>query len=531
MGALTLKSFPYELRGWDIESFESIDPTDSFGYSTRVYTNKNKIVQIEPDYNSYASNIWLTDKGRQFFDGIFDTRYIHTNDFSIDSLSNIIKDLIEILYIFDHCNKHNSKTYFFTIVFEYLSLEILTILYLISQNYSFLTIKRAENFKINNDLESYFQLNLYSKKNHLDLSSLCLLLSTNTRYEGYSLNLKLRQRFAKGNFKCLVIGSLINLTFPVSFLGSNFKIIETILQGTNLNCRELKCLNNSILIFNNEFFKRNNSFNTIEILKKLHSLTIFTKTFNSFNILNCSLSETGFHTLAKFSTLTGQDLNNFSTLYFLNINPDNISNLKKIAESKLLNYNLTKNYIPTLFFNQNKKQNKSVFFSKYFNNFNKEIFLPNSNFYANEGTFVSTDGLIKRTTKITFSKETTNNWQILRKFLFNFKKSVVFLDKKNNDIIFFNSNALVDFKNFMNFQYYAAHSLTNLNFYLNIKTKSFILYQKHTSFKLKTIKLINTKLKYWLDDFFNGGKDEYSKNSLILTNCSKLIRSRSSNFF
>lgn len=37
MGALTLKSFPFELRGWDIEKFESLDPTDGFGTSTRVY--------------------------------------------------------------------------------------------------------------------------------------------------------------------------------------------------------------------------------------------------------------------------------------------------------------------------------------------------------------------------------------------------------------------------------------------------------------------------------------------------------------
>ena len=35
MGALTLKSFPFELRGWDIEKFESLDPTNSFGSNTR----------------------------------------------------------------------------------------------------------------------------------------------------------------------------------------------------------------------------------------------------------------------------------------------------------------------------------------------------------------------------------------------------------------------------------------------------------------------------------------------------------------
>ena len=71
MGALTLKNFPFELRSWDIEKFESIDPTDGFGSGTRVYINKQQIVQIEPNYNENTTNAWLSDKGRQFFDSLF----------------------------------------------------------------------------------------------------------------------------------------------------------------------------------------------------------------------------------------------------------------------------------------------------------------------------------------------------------------------------------------------------------------------------------------------------------------------------
>jgi hypothetical protein len=58
MGALTLKAF-LELRGWDIEKFESIDPTDGFGSDTRVYISNNQVVQI--DYNNIQTfNTWLT---------------------------------------------------------------------------------------------------------------------------------------------------------------------------------------------------------------------------------------------------------------------------------------------------------------------------------------------------------------------------------------------------------------------------------------------------------------------------------------
>jgi hypothetical protein len=89
-------------------------------------------------------------------------------------------------------------------------------LLIISQNYSFIKLKRAD-VKVTNDLESDFQLNLVTDKLKLNSSTLCLLISSNPRYEGYYLNLNLRQRMLKGNFKCLTIGSLINLTFPISF--------------------------------------------------------------------------------------------------------------------------------------------------------------------------------------------------------------------------------------------------------------------------------------------------------------------------
>ena len=66
MGALTLKSFPFELRGWELEKFDSIDLTDSFGSSIKVSLNNKQIILIEPSNNSN----WISDKTRQFFDGL-----------------------------------------------------------------------------------------------------------------------------------------------------------------------------------------------------------------------------------------------------------------------------------------------------------------------------------------------------------------------------------------------------------------------------------------------------------------------------
>ena len=158
MGALTLKSFPFELRGWDIEKLESIDPTDGFGSDTRVYVSENQIVQIEPDFNINSSGSWLTDKGRQFFDGLFGTwspnknKNLNQLELTNKDWSGIVKSITQTLYMFEHCRTQQSRNNFFTIVFENLSVELLSLLTLISQNQPFIKLRRIENLKPNNDL-------------------------------------------------------------------------------------------------------------------------------------------------------------------------------------------------------------------------------------------------------------------------------------------------------------------------------------------------------------------------------------------
>jgi NADH dehydrogenase/NADH:ubiquinone oxidoreductase subunit G len=533
LGALTLKSFPFELRGWDVENYESIDPTDGFGSNTRVYVSKDQIVQIEPDYNSNSSNSWITDKGRQFFDGIFN---IHTNkqEKYVDPWFELTQSLTKMLYIFDHVNQHKSQNFYFIVIFGNLGIESLSFLTLMTKKYSFLKVKKAENIKINNDLETHFQLNLASNKIKLNSSSLCLIISTNPRYEGYYLNLNLRQRFLKGNFKCFIIGSLIDLTFPTVFLGSNLSTLKTISEGTNLVCRNIKSSKNPITIVNSELLKRNDGQNSLEMLKILKYANLFSKTWQGYNLLAPNLSETSSQNIYKFPTVTLNDFNYASSLYFLNININNNSNLKQIAELKLLDYfTISKNnlFIDTLFLDQSFISNKNFsFINKIYAEKVNYNYLPCSMFYENEETFITTEGLIKRTNKLILKKKTKNTWQIFRK-MFNQFQELSFLNYKTNQTIFFNNKKLVNFKNFIYFQYQATQSLTNLNFYLSTKTQPFNLNNLNNIFKSKTYKIKNTKLKYWLDDFFISGKDEYSQNSSILTNCSKVFRVKQSNFF
>lgn len=537
MGALTSKRFPFELRSWDIEKFESIDPTDGFGSNTRIYISKSQIVQIEPEYDIFSFNTWLTDKGRQFFDSIFGTWSQNKSNKSLNLQQNfwftLTKTLIKTFYFADQFKK-TKLNHFFTIIFENLSLEVLSFLITIAQKYSFVNLRRAENLnKNNNDLESNFQINITTNKNKLTNSTLCLLISTNPRYESYFLNLSLRQRIAKGNFKCFSIGSIIDLTFPVVFLGSNLNALKTIATGNSLFCQNFKNSELPLTIYNNEIFKRTDGNKIVEMFNVLKHANVFSKTWNNLNIVSNTLSETGINSIGKFTTVRKKDLESFGVLYFLNVSSNSLTNLKQIIDFKLLNYkkSLTKkSSINNIFLEQSLVPNKIFEFynQMYFTN-NKYFYLPTDVLYENEETFINIEGLVKRTTKVIFRDNTINNWQMLRKFFKHFQDHISFLENKNNLLVFLNSKDLIEFKNFTYFQYQATQSLINLNFYLNLKSQPFIILNQN--FKLNNKKLFLTKLKYWLDDFYTGGKDEYSKSSFNMINCSKILRLKTTNFF
>lgn len=529
MGALTLKSFPFELRGWDIEKFESLNPTDGFGSNIKIYIHQNWIIQIEPNYDTYHMNAWLTDKGRHFFDGLFNNTITKVEKTPWFSFLNLIN---HTAYIFDQCTKQSSKDYFLTILFNNLNIETLNMLLLITQNYSFIKLKRLENSIWNVNLESNFQLNSLTKlsknTNHWNL---CLLISTNPRYEGYQLNLKLRQKVLNSNFKCLTIGSIINLTFPTKFLGSNIKVFKTIVEGNNFVSQHVKHAKNIFLIYNNKMLQRNDGENLTKIFKTLNHANIFDKAWNALNVLNSGLSDTGHFTLKSLPKALFKDLETSSIIYFLNTtNVNDKSNLKKIAELKTLkSWIIYNNY-----FLDNKKiihqNHKKVDLLNFYNQIGTQhTNLITTNFFGTKSTFINTLGFIKKTIKITYGNK--SDWQVIRKLLKQLKQRMGFLNQKMNQIIYYNINKLHTFWNFIDFKSQPTVSLHHLNFFLRTWNNLIFMDIFFFNFKKQLKKFFCTKLKFWLNDFYNESLDEYSQNSKILNTCSKILRQNSSNFF
>ena len=114
MGALTLKSFSDELREWEFIEGEGIDPTDSFGVNLRLSIRENQIFLAEPND---VNTPWLTDKGRLFFDGMFETSSSKPTDWE-----NFFKEISELTYFIDHLNFQKQNALSLIFAFENVNL-------------------------------------------------------------------------------------------------------------------------------------------------------------------------------------------------------------------------------------------------------------------------------------------------------------------------------------------------------------------------------------------------------------------------
>jgi len=363
------------------------------------------------------------------------------------------------------------------------------------------------------------------------MSTLAILLNTNPRYEGYVLNLTLRQRFLKGDFKLFNIGSMLDLTFPTHNLGSNFQIMKSIAEGTHLACQDIKNAEFPLIIANTELFKRSDSKIFTQVFKYA---SLVETAWNGLNVLNHNISNAGIQSLNKFLPLSSEDLGNFFGLYYINVSLSATANMKKLTELHLLNtFSSSFTFKNKIFIDQNTKSLNKVVFDKLKNKMFKDYFyLPSNLFLEDNETYFNTHGLIKRTTKLLhFKKDAKTNWQITRRMYGNSKSLMLFNNKKDNRLISFDSINSFNFKNYVNFQFYAVQVLTSLSFYLN-KQNSPITKSLISPIKSPKVKLYNTKMKNWLYDFFNNnGQDSFSYNSSVLINCSKIMRSSTSNFF
>ena len=542
-GALTGRPYPFTIRVWEHVYKSSIDSTDGFGQLLRAGIAYDKIRRFLPNLTTNAEDTpWINDRTRFSFEGLpsgttLKSVFVKRNKNKKKLRRKLTEIILLLFYFYDHLNTHIVEVCSFILVFgTSISLELISLLLFTFYKYSFLKIKTAEVLPQNNDLEAGFQLNSSTANlNNLLKSDLCLLIGVNTRHEGSYLNLKLRKRYLKSNFNILSLSSLLDLTFPVFLLGSTLKVMSSILEGSSLINQMFKNSNYPILVLNSDYYRRmdNKNCNTfIETLKRYTYLS--TKNWNGLNTLNYSLNSVGANLLNRFSVIQPTDLINYTTLYFFNT-PLYVFSLKKLLELRVLNYLGTKTSIkiPKVAIYQSSGIENNSWFTKTLkknDNIRSCFYIPTENFYNNFGTYVNTEGFFKKSISIIVSKlNLKNDWRFLRR-IFRYTRKKIFFTKdiKNKKRVFFRAKNPFQFKNYLALHLFPVKIFTRLMFYQLSENKPFFL--KTSRFFFLLSKTFNTKIKFWLQDFYLGNRDLYSRHSKTMVKCSAYIKLTKLNF-
>ena len=319
------------------------------------------------------------------------------------SWQKLFKEFFYTLYFQNHLLKNCYRPHSIIMcIGENTSLEVLNLLNILTKQYPFFKLRQPEQRFLNTDLEQKYLIDS-NFDDKIQKSDTCLLVGINPRYEGFKLNLRLRLRYLKGNFKLIQIGSLINLTFSNINITNSTKILKSLVEGNNLFCQEFVNCSNPVVISNTEIFKRQDSSGFVSMLN------FFTKHINlfsqssqnsSFNILHSSLGSVGFSNFNNLKTIQNKDFKEANVIYFIN-NSFSTSNIKKLLNLKLLNYFQGYNLENNLLITQSSSLDTKLI-SKLKKGFllNTHLHLPNTVFFETSGTYVNTVGNMNKLNRI-----------------------------------------------------------------------------------------------------------------------------------
>ena len=481
VGALTLKTYSFKARPWELNYFSGLDLLDPFHVNIRVDVRDLKILRILPIYNDILKENWITDITRYSFDGLQNFRLLNplnkNKEGKLVALSWLeTYKLISNLLLTKNLN---------FILGNFIDMETSLILKKITSLYkNNVTINNSINMDTrNSDFRNNYFIDNNTIQNLLSYDNI-ILVDCNLRLSNPLLNLKIKN-FSKIKNHVFSIGSSYYSNFSIYNYSTNLKELFLLFKGqSELNL----ILNNkkNLMIMNDSFIKDNGSYNwsfLVSNLKKYLDLDIFM--FNHYNSNISNIKELNLNnSISKFNDYSFQNPNNFLSenneiIYFLNTNKQYIKDNSNFLIYQGSNYNIN-------------------------NNSNYDLFLPSVNYLEKNASYVNFLGYYQKTKFILYPpKNSRSDWKILY-ILFN----SLFKDK-----ISFNS------LNIIKYDYNLCYNESYLNIF-NVSKKKYLI----NYFKIKNSFENNT--------YYNI----YNSNSIIsssknIFNIFKKIKTSNSNFY
>ena len=138
----------------------------------------------------------------------------------------------------------------------------------------------------------------------------------------------------------------------------------------------------------------------LKLLIKHVNLFAQSESQNQLNILNATLNDVGFVNYANLKSLEYKDFTNSTGIYFIN-NSFSSPNIKKLLSLKLLNFFKQDKFNNKILITQNSNLDiKLIMQLRKSFKLNNHLHLPNTVLFETSGTYINTEGVINKVTRI-----------------------------------------------------------------------------------------------------------------------------------
>jgi len=479
VGALTLKTYSFRARPWELNYFNSLDLLDPFHLNVRIDIRDLKILRVLPIYNNVLKENWITDITRYAYDGFNNFRLLNPLS-KTDNNKFISLSWLETYKIVSKILIKNNINF---ILGNFIDMETSFILKKISSlqmKENYVTFNNISGNLNNIDFRNIYFFNNSTVQNLLDYDNI-ILVDANIRLSNPLLNLRIKN-FCKIKNRVFSIGSSFYSNFLIYNYGTTLKELLLLFKGQSdlslllKNKKNLIIINESSILTNNLLL---NWINIIKTLKKYINIDIFL--FNPDNSNISLFKEININSfISKFndkSLMNIKNKNNKEIFYFLNTNKKSINN----------------NNVTNYFIYQGSNYNISK-------NLNYNLLLPSVNHLEKNSNYVNFLGYYQRSKFILYPpKNSRSDWKILYilfNFLFKDKSNIYFknFDKLKSDYNLFYNNSYyvisnIKLNNIFTYNFKIGNNFANNNYFNFYNSNSIVSSSKNIFNIFKKIKM------------------------------------------
>jgi hypothetical protein len=343
VGALTLKTIPFQIRPWEIQLVESIDLSDSLGSNLYLTYRGFDLFRVVPKKNKFVNESWISNKCRFYFELMS-----KKNSFLTTSTHNIFPQTIKqsILFL---CNPD-------------LDIKTLYTLKNLSQRNSKIFSKILNSTSNKTNFYYWSQKPRISELSN-DVNTTFFFLTTNLQVEMPLLNIRVKSQI-KQNCKAIALNCHYTSNFPTQFVRLSITDVIQLIKGTHKIFSKFFFSTRCIFFLNKVSLDRLDSscFQIFDYKKiKYYSISNFCNSeganslnFKKFNLKEFKYSKQIFALGLDDTYLIRKFLPLFSQFYWVNQFPSNLLSLLPM-ESWI---SLEINQLPGLYLNLEQRVQK-----------------------------------------------------------------------------------------------------------------------------------------------------------------------------